>query len=72
MYLELLVILLGLLTFDDTSSLGYPLHYVVYHPLSSILVTAFHFLEGEREVDLKPTTLYSFLLFCIFLLLFIF
>ena len=51
-------ILLVLLTFDDTGSLGSLPHQVVYIPGSMVppWVTASHFLAWNREADLKPTT----------------
>ena len=45
-----LVVLLGLSTFDNTGSLGYPtLWMVVYHPLVSTPLTAARFLAKEWE-----------------------
>ena len=52
--------------FDDTSSLGSPPRRVVYL-LVPPWVTVSRFLAGNREVELKPTTFSSFLLFCVFL-----
>ena len=50
---------------DDTSSLGSPPHPMVYPPGSIVppWVTVSHFLAGNREVELKPTTFSSLLLF---------
>ena len=58
-------ILLVLPTFDNTSSLGSPLHQVVYPAGSMVppLVTASCFLVGDEEVELKLTTFSSLLLF---------
>ena len=58
------MVLLGLPTFDNTGSMGYPPRWV-----DSILVTASHFLAGNREAELKPTTFSSLLLFNVFLFL---
>ena len=60
---------LVLSTFDDIGSLGSPPGQVVYPPGSLVLpwVTASHFLAGTREVELKPTTFFSLLLFRVFL-----
>ena len=60
------VVLLGLPTFDDTDFLGYPPRWVIYHPSGSTLVTASRFLPGNRELELKPTTFSSLLLFSVF------
>ena len=55
-------------TFDDTSSLSSPPHQVVYPPGSKVppWVTASHFLAGNRNAELKPTTFSSLLLFSVF------
>ena len=53
---NVVVNLLVLPTFDDTGSLDYTLHKVIYHPSASILVTASHFLTRNREAELKPIT----------------
>ena len=52
--------------FDNTHSLGSPPHQVVYPPDSMVSpwVTASHFIVGNREAELKPTTFSSLLLFC--------
>ena len=53
----------------DTSFLGSPSHQVVY-PHGSMVppwVTASHFLAGNMDAKLKPTTLSSLLLFYVFL-----
>ena len=59
--------------FDDTGSLGSPPGQVVYPPGSMVptWVTASRFLAENREIELKPSTFSSLLLFCfpIFLLL---
>ena len=47
--------MLVLPTIDDTGSLGYPPHRVVYPTSVSILVTASRFLAGNSEDELKPT-----------------
>ena len=44
--------------FDEIGSLGSPSRQVLY-PLVPAWVTAFHFLAGNREAELKPTTLSS-------------
>ena len=64
-----LAVSLVLPTFNDTGSLGFPLRQVVYSPGSMVLpwVNALHFLEGNREVELKPTTFSSLILFRVFL-----
>ena len=62
-----LVVLLVLPPFGDTGSLGYPLHRVVYCPSVSSLVIQSRLLEGNRETELKPTTLSSLLLLRVFL-----
>ena len=63
------VVSLVLPAFDNTSSLGSPLHQVVYPPGSMVppWVTAFHFLAENREAELKPSTSSLLLLFCVFL-----
>ena len=64
------VVSLVLQTFDNTGSLGSPLHQVVYPPgyMVPLWVTASHFLfSGNREAELKPTTFSSFLLLSDFL-----
>ena len=43
-------------------------HRVVYHPSVSTLMTASHFLAGNREAELKPTTFSFFLLLLVFCL----
>ena len=55
---------LVLLAFYDTGSLGSPPRQVVCSPGSMITpwVTTSHFLAGNREADLKPTTFFSHLL----------
>ena len=60
----------GLPAFGDTSSLGYPLRWVPYHPSGSILVITSCFLAGNREAELKLTTFSSLVLFSVFLSLF--
>ena len=52
--------------FDDTGSLGFPPCWVSY-PLVPHWVTASRFLAGNREAEIKPTTLSSLLLFRLFL-----
>ena len=60
------MILLVLPAFDDTSSLGCPcVGWSI--PLLPPWVTASHFLVGNREAELKPTTFSGLLLFCVFL-----
>ena len=56
-------ILLVLPTFDDTGSWGSLPHEVVYPPDSMVRpwVTASHFLVGNKEAELKPTTFLCFL-----------
>ena len=53
--------------FKDTGLLGSPPRWVVYYPFVSTLVTISRFLAGNREAELKPTTLSSLLLFRVFL-----
>ena len=57
--------------FDDTGSPSYPPRRVVHRQSVSTLVTASHFLAGNREADLKPTTSlhFYFSIFSIFPLL---
>ena len=38
-------------------------YHLVYHPLGSTLVAASHFLAGNGEAELKPTTFSSLLFF---------
>ena len=52
--------------FDDTGSLGLPPRWVDYPPIPPG-VAASHFLAGNWEAELKPTTFSSFLLFGTFL-----
>ena len=63
----LVVVPLGLLTLDDTGSLGYPPRWVVYRPLVSTLVTVSRLFAGNRETELKPTYFSSLLHFSVFL-----
>ena len=55
-------------TLDDTGSLSSPPRQVVYHPGFMVppWVTTSHFLTGNRETELKPTTFSSALLFRVF------
>ena len=60
---------LVLRAFDDAGSLGSPPRQVVY-PFRSMVppwVTASRFLAWNREVETKPTTFSSLLLFRVFL-----
>ena len=61
--------LLVLPTFDDTDSLGSFPRQVIYPPGCMVLpwVTAFRFLAGNGESELKSTTFSSLLLFRVFL-----
>ena len=59
MCVKVLEVLICLLTFDDTGSLCYPLHKVIYLSSFSTLVTAFRFLARNREAELKPTTFFQ-------------
>ena len=58
---------LGLPTFDDTGLLSNPPCRVVYRQSVSTLVTASHFLAGNREAELKPSTFSSLLHVGVFL-----
>ena len=55
--------------FDDTGFLGFPSRQVVYPPASIVpsWVTASRFISGSSEVDIKPTTISSLILFRVFL-----
>ena len=69
-----LAVSLVLLTFNDTGSLGSPPRQVVF-PSGSMVspwVTASRFLAGNRDVELKPTTFFSLLLFRTFLSFFVY
>ena len=59
-------LLLVLPAFEDIGSLP---RQVVYPPgfMAAPWMTTFHFLVGNREAELKPTTFSSLLLFCDFL-----
>ena len=57
------------LTFDDNGPLGSSPRQVVYSlgSMAPPWVTIFRFLAGNREVELKPATFSSLLLFRVFL-----
>ena len=65
------MVLLGIPTFVDSGTHGYPPRWVTYHPLGSTLEPAYHFLVGNRETELKPATFSSLLLCSVFLSLFV-
>ena len=63
------VVSLFLPAFDNTGSLGSPPRQVIYPSVSMVppWVTAFHFLAGNTEAELKPKIFSSLLLFHVFL-----
>ena len=65
--MNMVVVLLGFQSFDNTNSMGYPPRGVAYTPWvpHSTLVAASRFLAGNREADLKHRYFFTSTFLCI-------